>query len=194
MKSFLLSYTKFDSFLKWQLCVGLINSLTWALCIPIIYKLQGMYWSTAYISIYLICVRLSGLLVPMFKGIHIKKLYLHTMILNVVYVLSLFIYFYNIKVFLFIEVLLSIIYCIIGTLLGIGWDVYVVDKYEKKVFEDFRYWESIKDSLGGILGSGIVGLMSIYMDHNEAIKVFMFAMVLMLIAQQLNWKRNYKSM
>lgn len=56
------SIKSFDSFLRWQLFSGFVASLTWSLSIPIVHKLQGLYWSTAYISLYLIFVRVSGLI------------------------------------------------------------------------------------------------------------------------------------
>ena len=137
------SIKSFDSFLKWQLFSGFVASLTWSLSIPIVHKLQGLYWSTAYISLYLIFVRVSGLILPFFKGSRLRNLYLTTIFLNVVYAVSLFLYFYDIHLFLWVEVGLGILYSVVGPLMGIGWDVYVVRKYSDEVFEDFRYWEGI---------------------------------------------------
>jgi len=194
MKSFLLSYTNFDSFLKWQLFTGFVASLTWSLSIPIVHKLQGLYWSTAYISLYLIFVRVSGLILPFFKGSKLKNLYLITIILNMIYAASLFLYFVDIHLFLWVEVILGIMYSVVGPLMGIGWDIYVVRKYDDKVFEDFRYWEGIKDSLGGILGSGLVALISVLTNLDQTVKVFMFAMAFMLIVQHVNWNKHYRNM
>ena len=194
MKSFLLSYTNFDSFLKWQLFTGFVASLTWSLSIPIVHKLQGLYWSTAYISLYLIFVRVSGLILPLFKGSKLKNLYLITIILNMIYAASLFLYFIDIHLFLWVEVILGIMYSVVGPLMGIGWDIYVVRKYDDKVFEDFRYWEGIKDSLGGILGSGLVALISVLTNLDQTVKVFMFAMAFMLIVQHVNWNKHYRNM
>jgi len=194
MKSFLLSYTNFDSFLKWQLFTGFVASLTWSLSVPIVHKLQGLYWSTAYISLYLIFVRVSGLILPLFKGARLKNLYLVTIILNMIYAASLFLYFVDIDLFLWVEVILGILYSIVGPLMGIGWDLYVVRKYDTGVFEDFRYWEGIRDSLGGIMGSGLVALMALLTDLDETVKVFMFAMVFMLVVQHVNWQKHYRSM
>jgi len=164
------------------------------LSITIVHKLQGLYWSTAYISLYLIFVRVSGLILPFFKGSKLKNLYLITIILNMIYAASLFLYFVDIHLFLWVEVILGIMYSVVGPLMGIGWDIYVVRKYDDKVFEDFRYWEGIKDSLGGILGSGLVALISVLTNLDQTVKVFMFAMAFMLIVQHVNWNKHYRNM
>ena len=78
--------------------------------------------------------------------------------------------------------------------MGIGWDLYVVKEYSSEVFEDFRYWEGIKDSLGGITGSGLVALMTSLTDLDQTVKVFMFAMFFMLVIQHLNWSKHYRNM
>ena len=194
MKYIRTSYESFDSFLRWQLFTGFVASLTWSLSVPIVHKLQGLYWSTAYISLYLIFVRVSGLILPLFKGARLKNLYLVTIILNMIYAASLFLYFVDIDLFLWVEVILGILYSIVGPLMGIGWDLYVVRKYDTGVFEDFRYWEGIRDSLGGIMGSGLVALMALLTDLDETVKVFMFAMVFMLVVQHVNWQKHYRSM
>lgn len=188
------SYKSFDSFLKWQLFSGFVASLTWSLSVPIVHKLQGLYWSTAYISLYLIFIRVSGLILPFFKGSKLKNLYLITIILNMIYAASLFLYFVDIHLFLWAEVILGVMYSVVGPLMGIGWDIYVVRKYNDEVFEDFRYWEGIKDSLGGILGSGLVALITSLTNLDQTVKVFMFAMAFMLIIQHYNWNKHYRNM
>lgn len=194
MKYFKESFESFDSFLRWQLFSGFVASLTWALSVPIIYKLQGTNWTAAYISVYLLFIRMSGLIIPFFKGTKLKTLYLAVIVLNMFYAASLLIYFYDVHLFLWAEVILSITYSISCPLLGIGWDVYVVREYDDEVFEDFRYWEGIKDSLGGIVGSGLVALMTSLTDMDQTVKVFMVAMFFMLIVQHINWNKHYRNM
>ena len=194
MKYFKESYKRFDSFLRWQLFTGFVSSLTWTLSVPIVYKLQGVNWTAAYISVYLLLMNMSGLVIPLFKGSHIKNVYLTVIVLNIFYAASLFIYFYDVNLFLWVEVLLSVVYSIACPLLGIGWDVYVVKEYSNEMFEDFRYWEGIKDSSGGIIGSGLVALVSSLTDMDGTVKVFMIAMVFMLIVQHVNWNKHYRNM
>ena len=94
MREFIRAFWGFDSFLRWQLGVGLMNRLVWALCIPVIHKMQGMYWTTAYISVYMICMQASGLIFPLFRGMRLRELYQVNIVLNVVYFLSLFLCLY----------------------------------------------------------------------------------------------------
>ena len=194
MKSFISSFKNFASFLKWQLMTGLVNVLTWSLCIPIMHKLQGMHWTTTYISVYMICMQGSGLIFPLFKGMKLKTLYQLNIVLNTVYALSLFLCFYDIHVFLITETILGITANIFWPLLGIGWDVYVVDKYTKETFEDFRYWENFRGAAGGVIGSSIVGIVAGLYDLNTSIKLFMCGMVIMIIVQQINWYKFYRNM
>ena len=186
------SYRRFDSFLKWQLWVGFIASLVWALSVPIVHKLQGLHWTTAYISLYLIFIRVSGLILPFFKGAKIRNLYLVTILLNVIYAASLLLYFYDVHLFLWAEVVLGIAYSVVGPLMGIGWDVWVVKQYPATTFEDFRYWESFRCSLGGVLGSGLVALMTTLTSLDQTVWAFMGAMIFMLVIQHLNWTRHYR--
>ena len=187
-------FKSFDLFLKDQLVIGLINTLVWTLSVPIIHKLQGLYWSTAYISFSLLLYMGTGMFLTFFKGISLRKLYITLMTFNFLYFLSMFVYFWNIKVFLYVEVLLGFGFSIYGPLLRIGWEMYVVKKYEAKVFEQFRYAEQFRDSVGGVLGYGIVGITSAFLEMSSVVYVFIAMMVLMMIAQQLNWHRHYKYM
>jgi len=194
MKYLLDCYKNFDSFLKWQIVVGLSFNLTWALCIPIMHKLQGLYWSTAVISFYLVLMRASGLILPYFKGISLKQLYYYDMILNFVYSLSIILYFWDVNYFLWAEVVMSIFFSVFGPLLGISWEVYVVKNYKKETFEDYKYVGAFRSSLGGILGSGLVFLLSFFMEIEGMLKFFGVAMIFMLIIQYLNWNKHYKHM
>jgi hypothetical protein len=64
VKSLIKYYRSFDGFLKMQLAIILIINLGWALIIPIVYKMQGMLWTTSMISGYLILSRATGLVSP----------------------------------------------------------------------------------------------------------------------------------
>lgn len=187
-------FKRFDLFLKDQLWIGLVNTLVWTLSVPIIHKLQGLYWSTAYISFSLLIYMGTGMFLTLFKGISLKKLYMTLMIFNFLYFLSMFIYFLNVKFFLYIEVLLGLGFSIYGPLLRIGWEMYVVKKYDVEVFEQFRYAEQFRDSVGGVLGYGIVGITSSFLEMSSVVYIFIVTMVFMMIAQQLNWHRHYRQM
>jgi hypothetical protein len=194
MKELINNFKAFDKFLKDQLMIGLYIQCTWALVTPLIHKLQGMLWTTSYISIYLIMMRVSGLIVPYFKGTHIKKAYKTIIFLNVLYVFGTCIYFYDQAIFLWVESFLSIFFCINSVVLHIGWDLYVVEKYGKKTFEDFKYCATFRDGLGGIGGNVIVIAIFSILDEFQSMKLFVFLMLFVLLLQLYNYKIHYLSM
>ena len=194
MRELIKNYQGFDRFLKDQLLIGLFIQCVWCLVGPLVHKLQGLLWTTTFISVYLIMMRSAGLFVPYFKGTHLKKVYRSIICLNFLYGLATILYFYDQHVFLWAEVILSIFYCINGQLLGIGWDVYVVGKYERKTFEDFKYCATFRDSVGGIGGYSIVILIYSFLDEYQSMKLFVFMMVFVLLLQVYNYFRHYKGM
>ena len=194
MKELIKNFRSFDRFLKDQLMIGLFIQCTWALVSPIVHKLQGMLWTTTYISVYLIMMRMSGLIVPYFKGTHIKTSYKSIIFLNVLYVLAVPLFFYNQLFFLWSESFLSIFFCINSVVLGIGWDLYVVEKYDKDTFENFKYCATFRDGLGGIGENLIViGIFSI-LDQFQSMKLFVILMVVVLLLQVYNYQTHYASM
>jgi len=194
MNNLIKNYYSLDNFLKWQLAIGLIANITWSLCIPIIHKLQGLYWSTTYISLYFAFNNMSGLFVPFFRGGSLKTYYVLRYILNILYGFSLLLYFFNIQIFLFTEVILAMIFGIVGPLWRISYDLYVVQKYNKNVYEDFLYLDNFRVSLGGVLGGFLVAVTSMFFNIDQSILLFFVFISFVMYAETLNWKKFYKSM
>ena len=194
MKELIKNYKGFDRFLRDQLIIGLFIQCVWCLVGPLVHKLQGLLWTTSFISMYLIAIRSAGLFVPYFKGAQLKKVYRSIICLNFLYVLATGLYFYDQHVFLWAEVILSIFYCINGALLGIGWDVYVVDKYKKETFENFKYCATFRDSVGGIGGYSLVIIIYSFLDEYQSMKLFVFLMVFVLLLQLYNYRTHYINM
>ena len=194
MRELIRNYRGFDRFLRDQLLIGLFIQCTWALVSPLIMKLQGLLWTTTYISVYMIMMRMAGLFVPYFKGTHIKNAYRSIICLNVLYVIATSLYFYDQSVFLWTESFLSVFFCINSVVLGIGWDVFVVDKYEKQTFEDFKYCATFRDAVGGIGGYSIVIGIYQYLNEFQSMKLFVFLMVFCLLLQLYNYFTHYANM
>jgi len=139
-------------------------------------------------------MRMSGLIVPYFKGTHIKNSYKNIIFLNFLYVIATCLYFYDQLAFLWTESFLSIFFCVNSVVLHIGWDVYVVDKYSKEIFEDYKYLATFRDGLGGIGGNLIcIGIFSI-LDEFQSMKLFVFLMVFVLLLQLYNYRTHYAAM
>lgn len=194
MKKITEQWDQFDDFLKDQLLIGLYIQCTWALISPIVMKLQGTLWTTTYISIYLIMMRSAGLIVPYFKGTHIKVAYRAIIFLNVLYVAATLLYFYDQNIFLITESFLSIGFCVNSVLLGIGWDLHVINNYDKTIYENFKYVATFRDSLGGIGGYSIVILIYYFLNQEQSIALFLFMMVFALLCQIYNYKKHYFGM
>ena len=194
MKELIKNFKGFDRFLKDQLMIGLFIQCTWALVSPLIMKLQGLLWTTTYISIYMIMMRMAGLFVPYFKGTHIKNSYRSIIFLNVLYVIATIIYFYDQTIFLWTESLLSVFFCINSVVLGIGWDVYVVEEYKKQTFEDFKYCATFRDAVGGIGGYSVVVIIYQFLNEYQSMKLFVFLMVFVLLLQLYNYNTHYAKM
>ena len=194
MKELIKNFKSFDRFLKDKLMIGLFIQCTWALVSPLITKLQGLLWTTTYISVYMIMMRIAGMFVPYFKGTHIKNAYRSIIFLNVLYVIATGIYFFDQTLFLWTESFLSVFFCINSVVLGIGWDVYVVEKYEKKTFEDFKYCATFRDAVGGIGGYSIVIIIYQFLNEYQSMKLFVFLMVFVLLLQLYNYQTHYKNM
>ena len=139
-------------------------------------------------------MRMAGLFVPYFKGTHIKNSYRSIILLNVLYVIATVLYFYDQSVFLWTESFLSVFFCINSVVLGIGWDVYVVDKYEKQTFEDFKYCATFRDAVGGIGGYSLVICIYQFLNEYQSMKLFVFLMVFVLLLQLYNYRTHYANM
>ncbi len=194
MKDLIKKFMLFDTFLKHQLLIGLLIGLTWSLIIPLIHKLQGMYWTTTYISIYLVLMRSSGLFVPYLKGLGIKEAYIYLMILNIFYAFGTYFYFIDKDLFLWIEVILTVMFGIMSQVFHISWDLYIVDKYGTETFEDYKYSTSVRDSIGGIGGYSLAGFVYAVLDQDNAMMLFVIATVLTLIIQFINYCKYYINM
>ena len=132
MNELIKNFKSFDRFLKDQLIIGLFIQCTWALVGPLIVKLQGLLWTTTYISVYMIMMKMAGLFVPYFKGTHIKSSYKTIIGLNSLYVIATCLYFYDQSLFLWTESLLSVFFCINSVVLHIGWTSMLSTNMEKK--------------------------------------------------------------
>lgn len=193
IKNFLNTFKTFDSFLKWQLFIGFFGSLTWALIIPLMNKLQGLYWTTAFISISYMFNNFAGFIIPLFKGIKLNKIMLFYILTSVVYLFSLSFYFININAFLIIESIVSFCFCICYPVLAISWELYVIKKYNIETFENFRYWEGIRSSFGHILGSIIIAIITLFFDIKSTLIITSVFLFLMIIIQLFNWFKFYKN-
>ena len=194
MKELIKNFKSFDKFLQDQLLIGMYITCTWALINPIIMKLQGLLWTTSFISFYLILMRVGGIVAPYFKGTHIKDSYKAIIFLNSLYVVSTLLFFVDKNYFLWAESFLSIFFCINSIVLHIGWDVYVVNKYNKETFENYKYCSTFRDGIAGIGGNVIVIAIFSVLSQQQSMKLFVMLMITVLLLQVYNYRIHYSSM
>ncbi len=125
-----IAFKEFDAFVKMQFVSIAVASFSWALIIPIITKLQGVLWTTYVIAGFMILARTSAFISPFFKHISLKRSYEVIVVLTILYFFSLFIYFYNVHLFLVVEMILMFCYCIIFSIYGINYNMYIMKHYK----------------------------------------------------------------
>ena len=191
MKELFEKFKLFDIFIRDQLLLRLVLFFVWTLISPIIHKLQGMLWTTSLISFYLICTRSAGLFVPYFKGMGLKKIYVGFLILDTLYIIATSMYFWSPFYFLWMEVFLSVLFLICSELFSITFNLYIVEKYGKEIFEDVSYCSSLIFSIAGISGFATVMVTSYFMEEWQSIVLFISLLSMCLILQILNYFKHY---
>jgi len=189
-KDFYLKYKNLDNFLKFQTIDGFISNISWCLIIPLIHKLQGLYWTTTYISLYLILMRFSGLIIPFFEYLKYKDTFIYLFISTIIYSVSLLLYFIDINLFLIVEVFISILFAIIVPIHIINFELLIVEKYNTDLFKDYKYIQSFRDSLSGILGYLFTIVFSLFLYKESYIIICFFIFILFAISVKLY---NYNS-
>jgi hypothetical protein len=194
MKELLSKIKTFDDFIKDQIIFRFTILYIWTLITPIIYKLQGLYWTTYMISFYLICTRSAGLFVPYFKKIKLKNIYKSLLILDFFYIIVTLLYFVSPSYFLILEVFLTIMFIIMGEAFHIKYNIYIVEKYGKSIFEDVSFIGSFVVSLSGMLGYGTVMFFTYFLNENYSVKLFISFLCIGLVVQIFNYIKHYKNM
>lgn len=192
MNEILNKYKHFDNFLKTQILIIAIISFNWALIIPLITKLQGLLWTTSIISAYLILQKCSAFIYPYFQSTKINKAYFIMIMLDIVYTISLGLYFIDTTIFLYTEAVLMLLYGIVMNVFGINYDTYIMRAYDNETFKTLQYMERISMALAGIFGFFIVIILDILtQDMNKIVITFMFISIIVIIAQLLNYKKYW---
>lgn len=193
MKDFVVSFRNFDAFVKMQLLCVAVASFSWALVIPIITKLQGLLWTTYVIAGFMILARTSAFISPFFKHISLKRSFEVIVVLTIMYLFSLFTYFYSVHLFLIIEMILMFGYGIIFSIYTINYDVYIMKRYDQDVFKDIQYIEQMIMAAAGITGFLITGVVDFISNSIEAsLYSFMFMLLISLTVDIYNYNKYWK--
>jgi hypothetical protein len=189
--SILKSFFNFDKFLKMQILLGFFYSITWCLFIPIVDKERGRLVSVTAIAVYLVLSRISGLMIPFLKGKSLKTWVFLLLVNTILYVIAAPFYFIDKIVFLYLEMAICITSGILYPLVSISWDLYIVDRYSMNVYEDYRYIDQFKSSLGGIIGYSFIIFLSKICEMDTIVVIFIVLLNLCLAYEIYNFKVNY---
>ena len=194
MKELKESYYKFDDFLKAQLLLLIVTSLSWSLIVPIIIKLQGLLWTTSIIAAYLIIGKMAIFIMPYVKNTKLKTLYKIRFVLEFIYFLSLSLYFIEPVYFLYMESSLAVIYGIFMQTFLINYNTFLIDEYNSKVFQDTQYIEKLFLSGASAIGLLIVIIIDyITPSIDDNIKVFAIFIAISLCLQFLNYMKFWRN-
>ncbi len=158
---FILQEISQSTFLYLQsLALLLITYIDWTL-MPYVTKLEGTYLPVYMISFFMLIGALDGILQPLFKHIRIYKIYLFSIILDLIQIASYFLYLVSIELFTY--VILAIF-----TIQGITFEVarvHTVDfmKDESIELREYLMIRSFIISLAIILG-GVSAMLLDYLD------------------------------
>jgi hypothetical protein len=162
---------------------------------PIVAKMQGMYWTTTMIALYMIFARSSGLFVPALRWMSLRQAYKSLISLDTIYILGTLAYYVDFTLFLYIEATLAVIFPILVEIFYINYNLYVVEKYGKDKFEEISYINSLTNAVGGALGFGTVILLDFLIgDTPKQIGVFIGLFVFFLLLQIGNYRRYFLDM
>ena len=194
-KRLLGEFRELDKFLKDQLMIRLVITYIWSVIAPIIMKLQGLHWSTTLIAIYLIFSRSSGIFVPLFRWLSLKRAYKSLIVLDCIYVFMTLTYFIDVNIFLYGEALLAVLFPILVEIFYINYTVHLIEKYGKEKYENMSYLGSTTIAVGSSLGFFTVVLSdTLLANESHSILLFCTLFLFVLILQVYNYKTHYKNM
>jgi len=184
---------KFDSFIKMQFKVTFLLTFSYSLLIPLITKLQGLEWSIVIISSFFIFRQLSNFALPIFKKVRTKTLYGFLIIFDVVYLMTMFIFFFNPIVFLYVESIILIVYGVIVNAFFISYEPFLLKNYEKD-YKNIQYTNKIIVSIANILGFVIVIIINKMFDNlNYNVILFIIMTTITITFQIYNIKIHWKN-
>lgn len=162
---------------------------------PIVAKMQGMYWTTSAIALYLIFSRSSGLFVPFFRWMTLRQVYKSLIALDILYAIGTTVYFYNMDLFLYVEATLCVIFPILVETFYINYNVYIIDRYGRKKFEDLSFLNSTTNAVGGALGFGSVIFFEwLLANQAQSVSVFICLFAIYVLFQTLNYVKYFRTM
>ena len=166
------TWIKMEQWMKTELGLMVVFMLSGSTMVNVMNKMQGMLFTLATISVFMILIKASGLLLPLVRNISTSAKYLALVILGYVDIAALSLYgTVDNSVWLSINILLDIPFNIVLSAFFIDYDVILKDLTSTKMFTEMQYLERIVFSAVGIIGGGLTYVLALYLSIGEIVSV-----------------------
>jgi len=192
MIEFLKACRKFDAPIKAQLLISFAINLSWGLTAPIIAKLQGELWTVKMIAVYFIAKKAIIFILPFFENVSLKNTYKNVIILDTIYLVSIFTFFVNKEIFVYIEAFLMVLYALILEVFDISLTAFLVKKYGESKFKKIQYSKKMLIAIAAVTGYSVVIILNmIGLDMYFSICIFILIISMTLIYQIYSYMNHW---
>ena len=192
MREFLKACLKFDEPIKAQLLITFAINLSWGLTAPIIAKLQGELWTVKMIAVYYISKKAITFMLPYFEKVKLKNAYRNVIILDTIYLASIFIFFVNKELFVYIEAFLMVLYALILEVFDISLTVFLVNKYGNSRFKKIQYSKKMLIAIAAVIGYSVVIVLNmIGLDMYLSMCMFIIIISITLMYQLYSYMNHW---
>lgn len=183
---------KKSKFLKIQAVVLFITTyIDWTL-VPFVTKLEGTYLPVYMISFYMLIGALDGFIQPLFQNTKIYNIYLFTIILDVIQIVSYFMFEYSILIFTY---LILTIFTIQGITFEIA-RIHTVDFMQDEDIElkDYLIIRSLMISGAIVLGSLTAMIFDYFTQNLATLLLFLATIGVYAIYLEIKLYQKFKKM
>lgn len=159
------------SYLKLQLWLSFVGSLTYTILAPLVMKWHGVYWTTTMISMFLLSTRVSGFVTPYFRNL---TLYTGTrlwLVIDLGYLVITALYFLSIELYLLADAILLFFTLVFHSVFLVNFNAFCVTKYGEETFKDYSYTYQRVSSVSGVITFSLVILLE---QVNTEIKYYFY--------------------
>jgi len=139
------------SYLRLQLWLSFVGSLTYTILAPLVMKWHGVYWTTTMISIYMLSTRLSGFVTPYFRNLSLLVGTVMWVFIDLGYFGITTLYFLSIEWYLLADAILLFFTLVFHSVFLVNFNAFCVTKYGEETFKDYSYTLHRVSSVSGII-------------------------------------------
>ena len=175
-------YKQLKDISKAFIIVELVASLSWNIIIPVIGKLQGLYWAASWIALYHIGRQMGNFIVSYIKDKYeLSEFYRIIVILDVLYLLSINIYYINVKIFLIIEAILMVVYAAVMGAAEIKFNTHLVKKYGSDEYDKAAEVEKSVSAAAAVVGYLVIMALDVLMPMEHYMGIIAAMLVVNLV-------------